>query len=99
MLSADDKKELKQMMVETFNEGFEAIVLPHIEELKTDVSELKAGQDRLETDATELKDGQARLEDGQEAIARRQEKEQELLDVHDVDIEALKKHTQLTTNR
>ena len=66
-------------------------LIPAVEKLQKDVSELKAGQARLEGDVSELKAGQARLEERQdrlEAGQARLEERQDRLEAGQARLEA-----------
>lgn len=91
-MTEQDKKDMRQI----FNEGFEAIVLPHIEELQEGQQRLEERQSRLEERQSQLEERQSELEKGQDRIestvdqiAKVQEQEVTRSDHHERRIERL----------
>ena len=83
-MNDQDKKEMKQMMIETFNEGLEQVVMPVLNEVLETVKEIKDDVSDLKDDVSDLKAGQAK-------ILKIQERETERLDTYEAELKILKK--------
>lgn len=100
-MTEQDKKDI----IHLFNEGFEQVVLPHIVEMKEDITGMKKELSDVKTEQSSMRAEQSSMKEQQSSmkqdirdiketvgrIERRQEAEQTMLDNHDVRLTRLEK--------
>ncbi|PIP30342.1 hypothetical protein COX25_05225 [bacterium (Candidatus Howlettbacteria) CG23_combo_of_CG06-09_8_20_14_all_37_9] len=77
----EQEERLEKRMIHIFNEGFEQVVLPHITDIKEDISAMKE-------DIEDLRSTQARMDRKLDAVVERQDRQGE-------DIKGIKKFVQM----
>jgi len=86
-LNKNDKTEIVSMM----SEAIEVLVLPHVDEIKSDIKEMKEDIKTLKTDVAILKDDVKDLQNTTNRIETLQRSELNRVDDHELRINKLEK--------